>query len=224
MQDSTPPHVEEAGSEQAFPNWLDRYTDAALSGLVAGTVLCLFTLFTNSVPDPSFPWATLPASLRLSFSQPRIEHWPVTYTVGIWLWIIGFPALFLRGYQRYGEAFRFSSTMWLVSLPTGAMFAWTTYCRFFWPKLHPPTWNAPSYTFVCWLYCSSYDPLWSNLAYAVATLGALSIVLGARYEWATKYGTAAFGVLSLPLGFPALYEAYRHHTSRTGESRRGVSE
>lgn len=200
-------------SEQDLPDWLDRYTDAALYGLVAGTALCLFALFTNPLPDPSFPWATLPASLRLPFRQPRIEHWPVTYTVGIWLWIVGFPAPLLKGYQRYGGTLNVSSTTWLVGLPTAAMFAWTTYCRFFWPKLHPPTWNAPSYTFVCWLYCSSYDPIWSNLAYAVAILGALSIVLDIRYRWVTTYGIVAFGVLALPLGLPALYEAHRRHTN-----------
>lgn len=61
-----------------------------------------------------------------------------------------------------------------VGLPTVAMLGWITYCRFFWPKRHPPTWNATAYTFVCWLYRSSYDVLWSTLAYAVATLGSSS--------------------------------------------------
>lgn len=214
---STP--IENGRSKQGLPCWLARYTDAALFGLVAGTVLCLFALFTNPVPDPSFPWMTLPSPLRLSFRQPRIEHWPVTYTVGIWLWIIGFPALFLKGYQWYNGRLQISSTTWLVGLPTAAMFAWTTYCRVFWPKLHPPTWNAPSYTFVCWLYCSSYDPVWSNIAYVVAILGALVVLFDARYGRATGYGIATFGVLSLPLGLPALYEAYRRHMNRTEASR-----
>ncbi|GGL52874.1 hypothetical protein [Halocalculus aciditolerans] len=218
MQDSTPAPVESGRSERVLPDSLARYTDAALYGLVAGAALCLFALFTNPVPDPSFPWATLPASLRLPFRQPRIEHWPVTYTAGIWLWIVGFPGLFLKGYERYSAARRISPMAWLVGLPTGAMFAWTTYCRFFWPKLHPPTWNAPSYTFVCWLYCSSYHPIWSDLAYAVATLGALSILLDTRYRWATKYAITVFGVLSLPLGLPALYEAHRRDTNQATES------
>jgi len=210
--DSTPTDPPSAGRDgrpPTLPRWLDRYTDAALAGLVAGTVLCLFALFTNPVPDPSFPWATLPPSLRLPFAQPRIEHWPVTYTVGIWLWILGFPALFLAGYRRYGGRGPAPARTWLVALPVAAMFAWTTYCRVFWPKLQPPTWNAPSYTLVCWLYCSSYDPLWSNLAYAVATVGAAVALFGAPKGRATTYGMAAFGVLSLPLGLPAVYAAYR---------------
>ena len=127
---------------------LRRYTRAGLAGLVAGTFLCLLALFTNPVPDPSFEWATLPGALRLPVRQPRIEHWPVSYTVGIWLWVASFPALFLAGYRRFGSRATVSSTGWLVGLPTASMLAWTSYCRFLWPKLTPPSWNAPSYTFV----------------------------------------------------------------------------
>jgi hypothetical protein len=87
------------------------------------------------VPDPSFPWATLPESVRLPFEQPRIEHWPVTYTIGIWLWILGSPALFLSGDRRFGIRAPFGSTLWLAGFPTLAMLGWTTYCRFFWPQL-----------------------------------------------------------------------------------------
>jgi hypothetical protein len=201
LHSDTPPRL---------PAWLDSYTTVALYGLVAGAVLSLAALFTNPAPDPSFPWATLPASLRLPVTQPRIEHWPVTYTAGIWLWILGFPALFLAGYRRYGSHARRSATRWLVGLPAAAMLGWTTYCRLFWPKLSPPTWNAPSYTLVCWLYCSSYDPLWSNLAYLVAGLGVVATGLAWRDDDdTTRYALVAFGVLALPLGLPALYEGYR---------------
>jgi hypothetical protein len=218
MRDSTPDaETERTGPE--LPALLDRYTDAALAGMVAGTVLCLVAFVTNPVPDPSFPWATLPESVRLPVGQPRIEHWPVTYTVGIWLWVFGFPALFLAGYRRNGHKVALSSTTWLVSLPTVAMVAWTTYCRFFWPKLHPPTWNAPAYTFVCWLYCSTYDPLWGTLAFAIAAVGAAAVLVSAWSGLDARYGIAAFGVLALPLGLPALYEAYRRHDHHAGESR-----
>jgi hypothetical protein len=195
-------------TERRLPTWLGTYTTLALYGLVLGTLLSLASLFTNPVPDPSFPWFTLPEAVRLPLSQPRIEHWPVTYTVGIWLWVFGAPALFLNGYQRYGGSHR-STTAWLVGLPTAAMLALTTYCRFFWPKLDPATWNAPSYTLICWLYCSSYDPLWSNLAYGVATVGVVAVALASRRGQRARYAIGAFGLLALPLGLPALYEAYR---------------
>ncbi len=135
-----PDHRQQSTRPQ-LPAWLDRYTTLGVYGLLVGTGLCLVAYLTNPVPDPSFPWATMPESLRLPIVQPRIEHWPVTYTIGIWLWVFCFPALFLAGYRRYGDGNR-GAAVWLIGLPTVAMLGWTSYCRFFWPKLHPPTWNA----------------------------------------------------------------------------------
>lgn len=206
---SSPIH---ATSRRSLPRWLDQYTTYGLYGLFIGTILCLAALFTNPVPDPSFPWASLPASLRLPVQQPRIEHWPVTYTVGIWLWIIGFPTLFLAGYRRYGSDLRFGSELWLTGLPMLAMLGWTTYCRFFWPKLHPSTWNAPSYTLVCWLYCSSYDVIWSNAAYAVVLIGLGTTLLAVRRSRLSPYALVVFGVLAFPLGLPTIYAGYQRVT------------
>lgn len=167
---------------------------------------------TNPVPDPSFPWATLPESLRVSYTQPRIKHWPVTYTVGLWLIVFTFPLALLQAYHRYGSDSRSSASSWLAGVPVLIMVALTTYCRFFWPKLHPATWNAPSYTLVCWGYCSSYVPRWSNLAYAVAFFGIGAVYLAYRDSSRATFGLAAWGVLAFPLGLPALYEAYRRRT------------
>lgn len=192
----------------SLPAWVDRYTTAGLYGLVVGTLLCLVALFTNPIPDPSFPWATLSSSFRLPVAQPRIEHWPVTYTVGIWLWVFCFPALFFAGYRRFAQTTRLKM-MWLVGLPTLAMGALTTYCRFFWPKLHPPTWNAPAYTFVCWAYCSTYDAVWSNAAYGIASLGFLTTILVLWRRRESTYALLAFGTLALPVGLTAVYEGYR---------------
>lgn len=198
--------------QPSLPAWLDRYATLGLYGLLVGTGLCLVALVTNPIPNPSFPWATLPESLRLPLEQPRIEHWPVTYTIGIWLWIAGFPAVFLAGYGRFGTRTPFGSTTWLAGLPSLAMVGWTTYCRFFWPRLQPPTWNAPSYTFVCWLYCSSYDVFWSNTAYMIALFGIVATLLAVRRRNGDGYALLGFGLLALPLGLPAVYEGYRRTT------------
>lgn len=200
-----------APGDAVLPGWLATYTRVGLYGLVLGTTLGVVALFTNPVPDPSFPWFSLPARFRLPFIQPRIEHWPVSYSLAIWLWIVGFPALFFEAYRRFENL---SPTVSLAGLPVVSMFAWTTYCRFFWPKLTPSTWNAPSYTLVCWLYCSTYNPLWSNLAYAVVGLGGVSLLLAYQRNRLGEYGLAAFGVLAFPLGVPVLFEAYRRHMSR----------
>ncbi|MEA5386816.1 hypothetical protein VB773_12480 [Haloarculaceae archaeon H-GB2-1] len=111
--------------------------------LITGVLLMALSFLTNSVPDPSFPWATLPESLRVAATQPRIEHWPVTYTVGLWLVVFTLPLVLLHAYHRYGSRCSFRPSTWLAALPVTVMLAFTTYCRFFWPKLQPPTWNAP---------------------------------------------------------------------------------
>jgi len=194
-------------SANSLPRSLARASDAGVAALVLGTVLGLVAFVTNPVPDPSFPWATLPPSLRVPYTQPRIEHWPVSYTLSIWLWVAGLPFAILAAHRRLSSRVSLRRSTWMVGLPAGLMVAFTTYCRFFWPKLHPPTWNAPSYTLVCWGYCSSYVPLWNNLAYAVATLGVLAYLgrrFGVRHAPALQ---GVFGVLSLPLGLPALYDA-----------------
>jgi hypothetical protein len=175
--------------------------------LAVGTVLALLAFVTNPVPDPSFSWATLPADLRVGYTQPRIEHWPVTYTAGIWLWVFGLPFALLAAYRRYAPGSGVSDSAWLVGLPAVLMVALTTYCRFFWPKLYPPSWNAPSYTLVCWGYCSSYVPAWSNLAYVVALLGVASFLLVRANPDRGRLAALGFGVLSLPLGLPALVYA-----------------
>ncbi|WP_433634740.1 hypothetical protein [Halomicrococcus sp. NG-SE-24] len=92
------------------------------------------------------------------------------------------------------------------------MLGLTTYCRFFWPKLYPAAWNAPSYTFVCWLYCSSYDVIWSNTAYVIALFGIVATILAVRRQSGAGYALLGFGLLALPLGLPAMYEGYRRTT------------
>ncbi|WP_232703456.1 hypothetical protein [Halobacterium wangiae] len=188
---------------------LARAADWGVYALVVSTLLGLLAFLTNPVPDPSFPWATLPASLRLPVTQPRIEHWPVTYTLAVWTWVFALPLALLAVYRRIAPRIGLGASAWLVGLPAALMVVLTTYCRFFWPKLHPASWNAPSYTFACWGYCSSYVPAWSNLAYLVAGLGVGAFLLARQRSDRGRLVAGAFGVLALPLGLPALVYARR---------------
>lgn len=196
-------------SSGPLPQPIARVSEYGLYALLTGCVLMGIAFLTNPVPDPSFPWATLPESLRLSYTQPRIEHWPVTYTAGLWLIVSFLPLVLLHAYQRYGPDSRFSASSWLTGIPVAIMVVFTTYCRLFWPKLHPATWNAPSYTLVCWVYCSSYTPFWNDLAYAVALVGSGAAALAYRDSPWAMYGLGVWGILAFPLGIPALYDAYR---------------
>jgi len=195
-------------SHQPLSSSIAQITTIGVYAFISGILLMSVSFLTNPVPDPSFPWATLPESLRVAYTQPRIEHWPVTYTVGLWLVVFTLPLVLLYAYHRYGPRLSLRPSTWLAALPVTVMLAFTTYCRFFWPKLQPPTWNAPSYTLVCWGYCSTYDPLWSNLAYAVAALGVGATYLAYRESSYAKHALATFGILAFPLGVPALVDAY----------------
>lgn len=196
-------------SSGPLPQSIARVSEYGLYALLAGCVLMGIAFLTNPIPDPSFPWATLPASFRVSYTQPRIEHWPVTYSVGLWMIVFTLPLVLLHAYQRYGPTSRCAASWWLTEVPVVTMLVFTTYCRFFWPKLDPATWNAPSYTLVCWAYCSSYIPFWSDLAYVVALVGIGVVSLAYRDSPWTTYGLAAWGILAFPLGIPALCDAYR---------------
>lgn len=204
---------QESGSlQESVPDLLARLSTLGTYAFILGFVLMGISFVTNPIPDPSFPWATLSPSLRISYTQPRIEHWPVTYTIGLWSVVFTLPLVLLKSYQWNRSQVPIQSSLWLTGLPVSAMLSFTTYCRFFWPKLSPPTWNAPSYTVVCWLYCSTYDPLWSNLAYGVAFFGVGTTYLAYRNSSFSRYALAAFGMLAFPLGVPALFDAYRRHT------------
>jgi hypothetical protein len=199
-------------SHQPLPSQIATVTTVGVYSLIIGVLLMGVSFLTNPVPDPSFPWAALPESFRIAYTQPLLEHWPVTYTIGLWLVVFTFPLVLLYAYHRYGPRLSLRPSTWLAALPVTVMLAFTTYCRFFWPKLQPPTWNAPSYTLVCWGYCSTYDPLWSNLAYAVGVFGVGSVYLSYRDSAYANHALATFGILAFPLGIPAVYDAYRRHT------------
>ena len=202
------------GADQpALPEPVARLAGTATVALLAGLALMGLAFLTNPIPDPSFPWATLPESLRLGYVQPRIEHWPVSYTVGLWTVVFALPLVVLDAYRRLGGRFSLHPSTWLAALPVTLMLGLTTYCRFLWPKLQPPTWNAPSYTLVCWGYCATYDPMWSDLAYAVAFLGVGAAYLAHRDSPRAKHALAAFGLLAFPLGVTALLDAYRRHAT-----------
>jgi hypothetical protein len=93
-----------------LPQRVARASEYGLYAFLTGAALMGIAFLTNPVPDPSFQWARLPESFRLSYTQPRIEHWPVTYTVGLWLIVFTLPLVMLQAYQRYGTVSRFSAS------------------------------------------------------------------------------------------------------------------
>jgi 4-hydroxybenzoate polyprenyltransferase len=106
-----PDPFDDSGSDgsrhRPLPSRVTTVTTVGVYALVAGVLLVGASFLTDPVPDPSFPWATLPESLRIAYTQPRIEHWPVTYTIGLWLVVFTLPLVLLYAYHRYGPDSRF---------------------------------------------------------------------------------------------------------------------
>ena len=193
-----------SSSEVPLPAALETYSRAWPYLLAAAVCLILFAFLTNPTPDPSMPGLSLPEAWRLPFEQPRVHPWPLSYTVGLWTTTITLPSLLLAGYRRFGDVPPRGPAVWLVAVPTLAMLAETSYCRFLLPQLEPVTWNSPDYTFVCWLYCSSYVDFWINAAQSVVAFGAVaSIAALLETRWA-GWATLLFGVLAFPIGIPPL--------------------
>lgn len=186
-----------------LPPVLEQYSRAWPYLLATGVSLVVFAFLTNPSPDPAMPAATLPETWRLPFRQSRIHPWPISYTVGLWiLTATAVPSLLLAGYRRFGEASPRGPAIWLVAVPTLAMLAETSYCRFLLPQLEPVTWNSPDFTVICWMYCSSYVPFWMNAAQSVVAVGAVaSIAALLETRWA-GWASLVFGVLAFPIGIP----------------------
>ncbi len=117
--------------------WIACASEYGPYAFLTGGALMGIAFLIKPTPDPTFLWATLPESFRLSHTQPRIGHWPVTYTIGLWLIFFTLPLMILQAYQRCGSVSRLSAGSWLTAAPVAIMVVLTTYCRFFWPNLHP---------------------------------------------------------------------------------------
>lgn len=58
----------------------------------------------------------------------------------------------------------------------------------------------PAYTFVCWLYCSTYDVIWSNAAYVIALLGIVATILALQRKTGKQVRTYRIRRLSSGCG------------------------
>lgn len=69
------PHVRRFSGESnpsrgPLPPGVARASKYGLYTLLIGSALMGIAFLTNPIPDPSFPWASLPEQLRLSYTQP----------------------------------------------------------------------------------------------------------------------------------------------------------
>lgn len=174
-----------------------------------GVALALVTvgLLTAARPVGYLEWIHLPATLPVG--QPRLGHYPATTTVGLWLWEVTFPLAVLGLYDRTGGGPVLRRRL-LVALPAAYMLGFAAYCRFVYLPRVSPTPVEPAVTAICYAFCTTGVGLFGTATVAIGALGVLSW-LGLRRSGGrgAALATLAFGVLSLPLGAPAIYAGYR---------------
>lgn len=168
--------------------------------------LVILAFLTN--PEPTADLLGLGLPVTLPVTQPKTGHSAFSYQVGMWLWEVSFPFAILAAYQRWGHSERRERFL-LVSVPALYMTALTAYCASVYVPNVTPTPLGPAATAVCWAYCATGASVWGLLASLVATAGLLTWLASSRGWRGADRLAVAFGVLSLPLGVPALYYGYR---------------
>lgn len=191
-------------SESPVPPVVATLARVGAFGFVVSVGLVALGFLTNPEPYPYYEWATLPVTPLPE--QPRLGHYPVSITLGTWLWEFTVPLALIWLVDRYGLDSRRARNGVLVALPAVYALGFHLYCRFVFPQPDPTLWE-PAVTAVCYVYCQTYDPSWSYVTLGTVALGAVG-ALAPRERTGGWVALVAFGVLSFPLGIAPLFEAW----------------
>lgn len=191
------------GSSDPFPPAVRRVARLGTAGFVLANLLVGVAFLTDTAPVPYYPWLSLPVAPLPD--QPRLGHYPASYTVGLWLWEFTFPLAVLRAAQRSGVTSERARRAAFVGLPALVALGFHAYCALVFPQPTPTPWE-PAVTAVCYVYCQTYAPLWSAITVGTVLLG-LGGWLAPRESRLGRTATVAFGLLAFPLGALALYDA-----------------
>lgn len=89
-----------------------------------------------------------------------------------------------------------------------AILGCVAYCIWWWPRPEVPVWQTLDVAITCWLYCSTYHPLWAGVT---LLLGALSLAAGAmmwrEHRWASRLALI-LGLATLPAGLLTILAAF----------------
>jgi len=198
--------------EVALPNRLSNVASvgARLWGVAVALVVVAF--LTDPTPTKDLPGVGLPATLPVS--QPDLGHSVASYFVGMWLFEFTFPLFLLAAYDRFELGEQWTQQL-LVGLPALYMSMLLAYCSLVYVPLVSPAPLGPAATAVCWAFCATGAPVWGAITAVVAALGVLAWV-GAERDWSRQAWLAVlFGVLSVPLGVPAIYWGYTREMRKT---------
>lgn len=192
-----------------LPDRLGRLASAGATVTAVAAALAGLAFLTNPTPTQDLPGIGLPVTLPLT--QPRLGHSAASYLVGMWVLEFTLPLALLAAYDRWAHT-PVTSRRILLGVPAVYMLALSVYCRVVYVPTVTPTPLGPAATALCWAYCATGVGVWSTAALVVSGLGLLAWVAAAR-EWRSRGLVAVlFGVLSLPLGVPAIYWGYTRYS------------
>lgn len=172
-------------------------------GFAASLVLISLGFLSNPQPSPYYGWASLPVTPLPE--QPRLGHYPVSVTLGTWLWEFTFPLVLIWLADRHSLGCARARMALFLVVPAVYALGFHLYCRFVFPQPEPTSWE-PAVTAVCYVYCQTYDLAWSHVTLGTVAVGLFAAALPGRRtgRW---LAIVAFGVLTFPLGIAPLYEA-----------------
>ncbi len=189
-----------------LPEPLNRIATVGEKLTIVAVGLVVLAFLTNPSPTQDLLGWGLPVTLPVS--QPRWGHSVASYMIGMWMLEFTFPLALLAGYNRWADS-KTASRRWLLAIPAVYMLVLSLYCRVVYVPNVTPTPLGPAATALCWAYCATGISIWSNLALGTAGLGLITWVAASR-EWQLNWLLAIpFGVLSLPLGVPAVWYGLR---------------
>lgn len=168
--------------------------------------LVALAFVTNPEPTADLLGVGLPVTLPVT--QPKTGHSALSYLVGMWLWEFTFPFALLAAYRRWGRTLRRERRL-LLGVPVAYMATLFVYCASVYVPNVSPAPLGPAATAACWAFCATGAPVFGLATALVVAVGALAWLASPR-GWSMRWlVTGGFGVLSLPLGVPAIYLAAR---------------
>lgn len=192
-------------SRPRYPESLSTATAVGTRLFVVAVALVVLAFLTNPTPTRDLPGMGLPVTAPVT--QPHWGHSAASYLVGMWLWEFTFPFAALWAARRWGTTERAKRAL-LLGLPVAYMLALSLYCRLHYLPNVTPTPLGPAATGVCWAYCATGEPAWGLATFAVGTVGLVAWLAARADARGSGWLAVSFGVLSLPLGVPALYWGY----------------
>lgn len=91
------------------------------------------------------------------------------------------------------------------------------YCIWWWPKPEVPVWQSFDVAITCWLYCSTYHPLWAGLTLLLAALTLVTgVMIWRGHPWAGRLALIV-GVATLPAGLLTILAAFLARPARSGQ-------